>query len=87
MYLAILEVQRRGNSPFEDGNACAPLPLNKALQWCTDLEGITLLAVLRFPKPKIYCNHFLEIPVTEGVGCTLSSDKNGYSLQRLVGKV
>ena len=25
--------------------------------------------------------------MTEGVGCTLSSDKNGYSLQRLVAKV
>ena len=28
-----------------------------------------------------------NIAVTEGVGCTLSSDKNGYSLQRLVAKV
>ena len=25
--------------------------------------------------------------LTEGVGCTLSSDKNNYSLQRLVAKV
>ena len=28
-----------------------------------------------------------NIAVTEGVGCTLSSDKIGYSLQRLVAKV
>ena len=35
-------------------------------------------------------SHFGKVAVTkqsEGVGCTLSSDKNGYSLQRLVAEV
>ena len=45
----------------------------------------------RFPKLKIFCSHFGEyfcsLRLTEGVGCTLSGDKTGYSLQRLVAKV
>ena len=33
------------------------------------------------------CIILLCLELTKGVGCTLSSDKNVYSLQRLVAKV
>ena len=43
----------------------------------------------RFPKPKkiFYIANFEKTEAHEGVGCALSSYKNGYSLQRLVPKM
>ena len=36
-----------------------------------------------FPNSKYLVAIWENIKLSEGVGCTLSSDKNGYSLQRL----
>ena len=54
---------------------------------CPTKEGCGIAQI------KKYCTNYkiqrilLCLKLTEGVGCTLSSDKNDYSLQRLVAKV
>ena len=66
-------------------NRCGSVNMILCAQWnlCyfTDTLGLAFFVInQRFPI-------LLLLKLSEGVGCTLSSDKYGYSLQRLLAKV